>query len=69
MHYAAIRLRRAIAKEAPMSPQIEQLRIPDGLKLQQRHVCSPRSDERPLLVTKDGRVLAVVEAWRPDLAN
>lgn len=68
-HAAARKKSRAVRKEASMSPTSEQLHIPDGLRLQQRQVCSPRSDERPLLVTKDGRVLAVIEAWRPDLAN
>lgn len=61
--------RRPARKEAAVSPTQEQIRIPPQLRLEHRHVCAPRQDERPLVRTRDGHVLAVVEAWRPDLAN
>lgn len=58
---------RGTPKEATvMAPQQEQIRIPQGLTLQRRQVCSPRADERPTLRTSDGHVLAVVEAWMPE---
>lgn len=71
MKYAALRQtqNRRGAKEAAMSPQIEELHIPDGFVLQQRDVCHQRSDERPMLRDEHGRVRAVVESWRPELAN
>lgn len=56
-------------KEAPMSPQTVETRIPDRMTLARRAVCSPRSDERPLLRDERGRVLAVVEAWTPSSTN
>lgn len=52
-----------------MSPTIEQIKIPAGFTLERRHVCSPRTDERPTLRDRDGHILAVVEQWRPDAAN
>lgn len=51
-----------------MSPSIEQIRIPAGLTLTVRPTCQPQVDERPTVRTRDGRVLAQVDAWRPDLA-
>lgn len=61
--------RRPARKEAPVSPTQEQIKIPAHLTLQRRPVCSPRADERPTLRTQDGRVLAVIEQWRPELPN
>lgn len=52
-----------------MSPQTVETRIPDRMTLARRAVCSPRSDERPLLRDERGRVLAVVEAWTPSSTN
>lgn len=52
-----------------MSPTQEQIKIPPALRLERRPVCSPRSDERPMLRTEDGHVMAVVETWRPELVN
>jgi hypothetical protein len=55
-------------KEVAMDPQQEQINIPDSMRLTQRPVCNQRTDERPMLRTEDGHVLAVVETWRPDSA-
>lgn len=55
-----------------MSPQAERIEIPDGYELHRRHVCAPRTDERPTVRDQDGHVLAVVESWRPtdnDMVN
>lgn len=51
-----------------MSPQIEKLQIPPKLVLVRRRA-EPEADERPMLRTEDGHVLAVIETWRPELAN
>lgn len=66
---SASQKKRGTPLEAPVSPLAEQIQIPAGLTLQRRPVCSPRADERPTLRTADGRVLAVVEQWRPDALN
>lgn len=48
-----------------MSPEVTQTHIPDRYSLERRYACSLRTDERPLLRDEHGRVLAVVEQWRP----
>lgn len=52
-----------------MSPMQFEPKIPDRMTLERRHVCAPRQDERPTLRDEQGRVLAVVESWRPEMAN
>lgn len=54
--------------EVHMNPQAERINIPPTMRLTQRPVCNQRTDERPMLRTEDGHVLAVVETWRPDNA-
>lgn len=61
--------RRAARKEPPVSPQSEKIQIPEGLHLERRPTCSPGPDERPTLRTRDRQVMAVVEVWRPEMAN
>jgi len=72
MKYSAARNHKrktgAARKEATVSPQAESLKVPPTLTMHQRPTCQPQTDERPTLRTRDGRVLATVEAWRPDLA-
>jgi hypothetical protein len=49
-----------------MSPQTE-TKIPDGYTLRARETRDPHADERPLLRDEQGRTLAVVERWVPDV--
>ncbi len=49
-----------------MSPTTNETHIPEGMTLQRRPVCTPGSDERPLLRDADGHVIAVVEQWMPE---
>jgi len=50
-----------------MSPQIEATKLPPGFTLAKRPTCQP-TDERPVLRDENGRCLAIVEQWRPDLS-
>ncbi len=52
-----------------MSPQVIETHLPHGYTLEPQRAATPRIDERPLLRDDEGRVLAVVEAWRPDVVN
>lgn len=54
------------AKGAEMSPMMNETHLPEGMTLQHRPVCTPGSDERPLLRDRDGHVMAAVEAWTPE---
>lgn len=49
-----------------MSPQIEALKVPPTLTLARRPTHDEAADERPMLRDARGRVLAVIEQWRPD---
>lgn len=51
-----------------MSPTQEQVKIPDGWQVTHRATHDPRNDERPMVRTRDGHVLALLDAWRPDWA-
>lgn len=56
-------------KEAHMSPQITETKLPPGWLVTPRHDPYPRQDERPVVRDERGRVRAVVEQWVPDMAN
>jgi hypothetical protein len=50
-----------------MSPTTEQIRLPQGTRLERRPTVQPSgNDELPAVRTRDGRVLALVDALRPD---
>lgn len=52
-----------------MSPQAEEIHIPESMSLERRAVCSPRAEEPYLLRDGEGHVLATVEHWTPDSVN
>lgn len=52
-----------------MSPSSEQIRIPQGTRLERRPTVQPSgNDERPVIRSRDGYVLAQVDVLRPDFA-
>ncbi len=52
-----------------MSPTSTEIRIPRGTRLERRPTVQPSgNDERPVIRTADGHVLAQLDAFRPDFA-
>lgn len=65
---AASRKRRPkAAKEAPVSPTTESLKLPTHLALTPRQPHPLTTEEAMVVRDQDGRVLARIDALRPDL--
>jgi len=48
-----------------MSPTTEQIKIPDGFRLERQPTCQPQAETPTAVRDRDGRVLAQLQAWTP----